>query len=104
MPVAVALGRATVSNEGSEELEVLTVVDPDGRDQRVVVLATVEDEQGAMAVTCPEEALAGDTDAPLALRVFRLKARKRRLELADEPNPERAAWAIAVAEEALLEG
>jgi hypothetical protein len=93
-----------VSNQGADELEILTVVGADGSDERVVVLALVEDEQGAMAVTCPEAALSGDVDAPLALRVFRWKARKRRLELADEPNPERVAWAIAVAEEALLDG
>lgn len=83
-------------------LDILEVANPDGSVDRVAVLGVVEDEVGAMAVTCPVAALEGDPDTALSLRVLRMQEKKGQLRLRDEPDPERAAWAAAVAEEALL--
>ena len=85
-------------------LEILELAGADGRTTPHVILGIVEDEQGAMAVTCAAAALSGDPDAPMPLRVLRVRERKGRLDVRDEPDPERAAWAVAVAEEALLDG
>ena len=85
-------------------LDILEVANPDGSSEQVAVLGVVEDEIGAMAVTCPVAALDGDPDTPLTLRVLRMREKKGQLRLSDEPDPERAAWAAAVAEEELLGG
>ncbi|MEC8425585.1 MAG: hypothetical protein VX000_17485 [Myxococcota bacterium] len=84
-------------------LERIEIAEPDGSVTSVVVLGMVEDERGALAVTCPAAALSGDPDAPMVLRVLQVREKKGRLLLRDEPDPERAAWAAAVAEEALLD-
>lgn len=83
-------------------LDILELAEPDGSVSRVAILGVVEDEQGAMAVTCPAAALEGDPDAALTLRVLRMREKKGQLRLTEETDPERAAWAAAVAEEALL--
>ena len=88
----------------ADELEVLELAEPDGSVVPVVILGMVEDDRGAMAVTCPASALSGDPEAPMALRVLQVREKKGRLVLREEPDPERAAWAAAVAEEALLDG
>lgn len=87
-----------------EDLEILELAEPDGSITPVVVLGMVKDERGSLAVTCPTAALSGDPDTPMTLRVLQVREKKGRLDLRDEPDPERAAWAAAVAEEALLEG
>lgn len=85
-------------------LEILELAEADGSITRVVILGMVQDERGALAVTCPAAALSGDPDTPMTLRVLQVREKKGRLDLRDEPDAERAAWAAAVAEEALLEG
>lgn len=85
-------------------VEILELAEADGSMTPVVILGMVEDEQGSLAVTCPAAALDGDPNVPMTLRVLQVHEKKKRLQLRDEPDPERAAWAVAVAEEALLEG
>jgi hypothetical protein len=90
--------------DGDAVPEVLELEDEAGGVARLVVLAAVEDELGMLLVGCDEAALGGDPDAPLDLQVLRAHASKKGLRVEPETDPERAAWAVAVAEESFLEG
>ena len=86
----------------NDDEAVLRLQGSDGQWQDFVVLGMVEDKGGALAVACPLAALQGSETEVLPLRVLRVRERSGRMEVEDETDPERAAWAVSVTEETFL--